>query len=145
MQSFKSPGLDGFQPLFYKHFWGVVGEDVWRFVSDIFAKGDIDEGIAETLLVLIPKANNPTRLKNFRPISSCNVIFKVITKVLVSRLRPYLDHLIGPFQSSFIPWRETADNAILAQEVVHYMHTSRSQKGTLAFKIDLEKTYDRLD
>lgn len=145
IQSFKAPGPDGFQPLLYKHFWGVVGEEVWRFVRDTFAKGDIDEGIAETLLVLIPKENNPTRLKNFRPISLCDVIFIVITKVLVSRLCLFLDHLIGSCQSSFIRGRGTADNAILAPEVVHYMHTSRSQKCTLARKIDLEKSYDRLD
>jgi len=110
-----------------------------------FRRGFIDEAIAETLLVLIPKENNPTHLKNFRPISLCNVIFKVITKVLVNCIRPFLDELVSPFQSSFIPRRGTTDNAIIAQEVVHYMHTSRSQKGTLALKIDLEKAYDRLD
>ena len=142
MQSFKVLGPDGFQPLFFKHFWDVVGEDVWKYVMQSFSSGYIDDKIAETLLVLIPKENNPTRLKNFRPISLCNVIFIVITKVLVDRIRPSLDDLIGPFQSSFIPGRGTTDNAILVQEVVHHMHMSRSEKGMLAFKIDLEKAYN---
>lgn len=51
---------------------------------------------------------------------------------------------IGPLQSSFIPGCGTKDNAILAQEVIHYMHRSNSLKGTVAFKIDLEKAYDRV-
>jgi len=84
MQSFKAPGPDGFQPLFFKHFWDAVGEDIWKYVMQSFSSGYIDDKIAKTLLVLVLKENNPTRLKNFRPISLCNVIFKVITKVLVN-------------------------------------------------------------
>lgn len=122
-----------------------MGNDVWCLVRDAFNKGYIDEHIVETLLVLIPKENNPTRIKNFRPINLCNVIFKTITKVMVNRIRPYLDDLVGPFQSSFIPRRGTTDNGIIAQEVVHHMHISGAKKGTLAFKIDLEKAYDRLE
>lgn len=145
MSSYKAPGPDGFQPLFFKHSWDLVVDDLWDLVKSTFLRGDINEQIAETLLVLIPKGNNPTSLKNFRPICLCNVVFKVITKVLVNRIRPFLDELVGPFLSSFIPKRSTSDNAILDQEVVHYMHTSRSKKGTLAFKIEWEKAYDRLD
>ena len=64
---------------------------------------------------------------------------------MVNRLRPFLVDLISPLQSSFIPGRGTIDNAILAQEVVHFVHHSRAKKGTIAFKIDLEKAYDRLN
>lgn len=70
--------------------------------------------------------------------------YKIITKVLVNHLRPFLDDMISPLQSSFIPGRGTSDNAILAQEVVHYMHLNKSKQGTIAFKIDLEKAYDRV-
>jgi len=107
--------------------------------------GTINTSIAEILIVLIPKESNPQRLKNFRPISLCNVIFKVITKVLVIRLRPFLADLISLLQSSFIPGRGTIDNAILAQEVVHFIHHSCAKKGSIAFKIDLEKVYNRLN
>lgn len=70
--------------------------------------------------------------------------YKVLTKVLVLCLPPFLDDLIGPLQSSFIPGRGTADNSIIAQEVVHYMHHSKAKNGVIAFKIDLEKAYDRI-
>ena len=62
--------------------------------------------------------------------------------MLMNRLRPYLDDLIGPLQSSFIPgWRST--DTLVAQEVMHYMHHSKSKRCTLATKIDLEKVHDR--
>lgn len=144
MKSYKAPGPDGFQPLFFKHFWELVRDDLWSFVSHTFQHGYSTACIAEILIVLIPKVDQPTHFKELRPISLCNVVYKVITKVVVQRLRPFLDELIGPLQSSFIPGRWTKDNAILAQEVIHYMHHSKSVKGTMAFKIDLEKAYDRV-
>lgn len=83
--------------------------------------------------------------KEFRPINLCNVLFKLISKVLVNRVRPYLDSIIGPLQSSFIPNRGTGDNAIVAQEIVHHMHRKKGKNGFLLFKIDFEKAYDSVD
>ena len=111
-------------------------------MADLFYWGRIDPRIVETLIVLIPKTDQPTHLKEFSPISLCNVIYKVITKVLVNRLRPFLDELIGPLQGSFIPSRGTIDNIIVAQEAINYMHKYKGKKGCLAFKVDLEKAYD---
>lgn len=81
----------------------------------------------------------------FRPISLCNVLLKIISKVLVHRICPHLDSIINPFQSNFIPKMGTTDNAIIAQEVVHQMHKKKGKKGFLLFKIDFEKAYDRVD
>jgi hypothetical protein len=69
----------------------------------------------------------------------------LITKVLVNRLRPFLDDLIGPLQSSFIPGCNTSDNALIAQEVLHFMHKTIGKQGYLAAKVDLEKAYDRVN
>ena len=106
--------------------------------------GFIDPKIAATLFVLIPKIDNPVHLRNFRPISLCNVIYKIITKVMVNRLRPFLDEIISPLQGSFIPGRGTTDNIIIAQEMMNFMHRSKSKKGAIAFKLDLEKAYDSI-
>lgn len=65
--------------------------------------------------------------------------------MLVNRLRPFLNELIGPLQSSFIPNCSTLDNAIIAQEAMHFMKRTKVKKGYLAFKIDLEKAYDRVN
>lgn len=132
MKSYKAPGHDGFQPIFFKHFWDVVGDDIWHLVKEAFINGSSDARLSETLLVLIPKVTHPRCLKEFRPISLCNVTYKIITKVLVNRLRPFLDDLISPLQSSFIPRRGTSDNVILAQEVVHYKHHNKSKVSLLS-------------
>lgn len=145
MKSYKAPGPDGFQPIFFKMFWEDVGDEVWHFVRDAFAQGYFNEQLAETLMVLIPKSDHPTSFKEFRPISLCNAVYKILTKVLVTRLRPMLARIISPLQSSFIPGRSTKDNAIILKEVVHHMKKSSRKKGDMVFKLDLEKAYDRVD
>ena len=66
-------------------------------------------------MTLISKIDLPLIIKNFRPNSLCNVTFKLITKIIVNQLRPFLDELVGPLESSFILGRGTSDNAILVQ------------------------------
>nr|KYP49326.1 LINE-1 reverse transcriptase isogeny [Cajanus cajan] len=94
MKSFKAPGPDGFQPIFYKQYWYMIGDDVWRFVASAFENGRIDAHVTETLLVLIPKGDHPRTFKDFRPISLCNVVYKLVSKVLVNRLRPFLMRIV---------------------------------------------------
>lgn len=145
MKSFKAPGPDGFQSFFFKQYWHLVGDKVHDIVRSAFREGSFDKEIAETLIVLIPKEDNPSRITQFPSISLCNMIYKLITKVLVNRIRPFLIDFIDPLQSIFIPGRSTHDNILVAQEITHSMHKSTSKKGYLAYKIDLEKTYDRVD
>ncbi|XP_057432405.1 uncharacterized protein LOC130725171 [Lotus japonicus] len=144
MQSFKAPGVDGFQAFFYKQYWHILGHDLHTMVADAFVASKGESSLLETFIVLIPKVENPLRFKDLRPISLCNVAYKVITKVLVNRFRPLLDELVGPLQGSFIPGRRTKDNIILAQEVMHTIHTYKRRGGLVALKIDLEKAYDRV-
>ncbi|XP_016164225.1 uncharacterized protein LOC107606708 [Arachis ipaensis] len=130
------------QDFFFKKYWEVVGTEVWELVKKAFAWFDLDSALFDTLVVLIPKVDNPSRMKEFRPINLYNVIYKIITKVVVERLRPFLQDIIGPLRGGFIPGRGTPDNIIVAQEVLHFMKKTKSKKGVLAFKIDLEKAYD---
>jgi hypothetical protein len=66
-------------------------------VQSAFQTGYFDPGISDTLIALIPKIDPPTTYKDFRPISLCNIVYKLITKVLVHRLRPILNVIIGPY------------------------------------------------
>jgi hypothetical protein len=91
-------------------------------VDRAFNDGFIDPTITEAILVLVPKIEAPSRFKEYRPISLCNVSIKIISKVLVNRLCPLLGNIIGPLQSSFIADRGTVKKAVIAQEVVNYMH-----------------------
>lgn len=145
MKSYKSPGPDGFQPIFFKMFWEDVGDDVCQFVQQAFSTGYLDPHVTETLMVLIPKGDNQVTFKDFRSISLCNVVYKLVTKVLVNRLRPMLPDIVSPLQSSFIPGRGTLDNAVILQEIVYNFRKSKKRKGDVVYKLDLEMAYDRVD
>nr|WMB96822.1 hypothetical protein [Solanum melongena]WMB96868.1 hypothetical protein [Solanum melongena]WMB97045.1 hypothetical protein [Solanum aethiopicum] len=145
MNPHKSPGIDGFPPGFSQKAWAVVGPKLVLLVQEAFQTGVFDSDLNKTLVTLIPKTENPEIIGQFRPISLCTVPLKVISKVLVDRLRPYLSKLVGKTQSSFIPGRQTTDNIIVVQEAIHTMRImKRKKKGVLAMKIDLEKAYDRI-
>ena len=80
---------------------------------------------------------------NYRPISLCNTVYKVVTKIIVERLRSFLDKFIFPMQMAFVPGRKGIDNMIIAQEVVHSLGKKRGRTRYMALKIDLEKAYDK--
>ena len=91
-------------------------DDVVAAVAVFFAEGRMPEGVNDTSIVLIPKVAHPERLTKYRPISLCNVIYKVVSKCLVNRLRPLLDELVSENQSVFVPGRLIADNVLIAFE-----------------------------
>ena len=142
----KAPGPDGFPARFYQRNWDVMREDVINGVLDFFERETLPEGINDTVIVLIPKGKDPQSLKDYRPISLCNVIYKVISKCLVNRLRPFLDDIIFETQSAFIPRRLITDNATIAFECFHKIQHNVSRHNThCAYKLDLVKAYDRVD
>lgn len=144
MGKFKAPGPDGFQPVFYQHCWEVVGESVLRFVLEFFQTGILPQDTNDAIVVLIRKVAKQEKITQFRPISLCNVLFKIITKTMVGRLKSVMTKLIGPAQSSFIPGRLSTDNIVVVQEEVHSMRRKKGRKGWMLLKLDLEKAYDRI-
>lgn len=145
MKRLGSPGPDGIQAIFYQRFWDVVGETITRFVNEALRTSKIPVGMLEAFITLIPKNERPKSASDFRPITLLNVIFKVVSKVLVNRLRPLMKKFIGPFQNSFLPGRSTMDNIVLAQEVMHGLRHKKGKKGFMMIKLDLHKAYDSLD
>lgn len=100
--------------------------------------------INKTFLTLIPKVEQVTSIKHFRSTGHCNVSYKTITKLVVVRIRPHLDKLIGPAQCAFVPKMQGQDNIIVAQKILHSMRFKKGSNGWMAIKVDLEKAYDRL-
>lgn len=145
MGAFKAPGPDGFQAVFYQSQWETVGEAFCKLIMDIFENHTKVKDINKTLIALIPKVEDVVFMKQFRPISLCNVSYKIITKVLARRLRQIMEVLVSPCQCSFIPHRQSGDNIVIAQEVIHSMKNRKGAVGWMAIKIDLEKAYDRLN
>ncbi|GLT29230.1 hypothetical protein SLA2020_041090 [Shorea laevis] len=145
MKGLKSPGPDGIQPIFYQKHWEEVSSTLLSFTNRALSDGYFDTSLLQAHIVLIPKEDNPDVIQKFRPICLLNVAYKVLSKVLVNRLRPYLQHLIGPFQNSFLKGRCTTDNIILSQEAAHSMRRMKGRKGAMIFKIDFHKAFDSVD
>ncbi|CAL1400518.1 unnamed protein product [Linum trigynum] len=144
MKPLSAPGPDGFQAIFYQKFWPTVGKSLAKMAIDFFDTGTVPEEVMDSTMVLIPKIDHPEVLAQLRPISLNNVCLKAITKAIVNRLKPVMSKIIASTQSSFISGRQTNDNILILQEVLHSLRRKQGKKGGLVIKIDLEKAYDRL-
>ncbi|KAA3462805.1 reverse transcriptase [Gossypium australe] len=139
----KASSFDGFSAIFYQKFWHIVGKDTCEFCMEVLNHGRSLDKINRTLLVLIPKTASPIDLKNFRPISLCTVIYKIIAKVVANRLQKVLNECIDDSQSAFVPGRLITDNVLLAYEVLHSCKNKRSGRiRFMALKLDMSKAYD---
>ena len=142
----KAPGPDGINALFYQKFWHIVGNEVTEAVLQFLHTGHMVPNINYTHIVLIPKVKKPEKMADFRPISLCNVIYKIISKVLANRLKLILPQIISPTQSAFVPGRLITDNVLVTYETMHVMHIrKKGKKGALALKLDVHKAYDRVE
>ena len=145
MHPTKSPGPDGMSPLFYQKYWDVVGPFVTNSVLQILNSGRLPYELNETYICLIPKVQCPQKVTEFRPISLCNVIYKIVSKVLANRLKRILPKVIGEAQSAFVPGRQITDNVFVAFETMNSIKSKRKGKTRLmAIKLDMSKAYDRV-
>jgi hypothetical protein len=141
----KAPGPDGRPSVFYKNFWDAVGEKLTREVLHVLNGGQILKGWNETTIALIPKVEKPEKVTDLRPIILCNVVYKVVSKVLSRWLRDVLPDIITPNQSAFVPGHLISDNILIAYEITHYLMNKREgDVGYVAIKLDMSKAYDRV-
>ena len=113
LKPFKAPRPDGLHVGFFQNFWHTMGNSVIKKVQKIFVDRRVSKALNSTHIALIPKIQGLETLGNYRPISLCNTVYKVVTKIIVARLRPYLDKLISPIQTVFVLGRKGIDNVII--------------------------------
>ncbi|XP_019173395.1 PREDICTED: uncharacterized protein LOC109168969 [Ipomoea nil] len=142
----KSPGSDGMNPGFYQAFWDVIGKDVSDFVLKCLSEKSFPSNLNDANIVLIPKKCSPVSVSDLRPIALCNVLYKIMAKMIANRMKPLLEGLIFVSQSVFLPGRLISDNILIASEVGHYLRRKQlGQVGWAALKLDIVKAYDRME
>lgn len=142
----KAPGKDGYTPGFYQKCWPIVGKDVTKLVNIFFREGKMPTSLNDTILVLIPKKKSPEGMGDLRPIALCNVLYKIIGKVMANSLKTLLPLVISENQSAFMKGRLISDNVLISFEVLHYLKRKQQGKtGFMALKLDLSKAYDRME
>lgn len=131
---------------FYKKHWDIVSHDVCNGIRTMLSSGHILRKINYTHVTLIPKVNEASMMSQLWPISLCNVLYKIVAKVLTNRLKEVLPFIISTTQSAFIRGPLIFDNYLVVAEVAHYMHKRASGlNGLMALKLDVSKGYDRLE
>nr|GEY39276.1 hypothetical protein CTI12_AA318980 [Tanacetum cinerariifolium] len=113
-------------------------------IRDFFLNGKLLKEVNATVISLVPKVATPCKVSDYRPIACCNVIYKIISKVICNRIKGSLNDLVDVNQSAFIPSRQISDNILLSQELMRNYHRSRGH-AKCAFKIDIEKAYDSVE
>lgn len=146
IEATKAPGPDGFTGAFYQAFWSDIKDNIIEEVRGFFEQDNFDKEVNHTNIFLIPKIANPRKMTDFRPIALCNVSYKIISKILVTRLKKHLSNIISEEQAAFIPGRVITDNVIIAHEVMHALKVRRRcANAYMAIKTDITKASDRLE
>lgn len=139
----KAPGPDGFNARFFQLHWDSIGLDMCKAVRYFFTHKKLVREINHTFLTLVPKSNNASSLSDFRPIACCNLLYKLITKLLTNRLQMVIDDLISLNQSAFLKGRQISDCSLLAHELVRDFNKPMGSR--VCMKVDLKKAFDSVN
>lgn len=138
----KSSGPNGYTCEFYTSSWSIIDKDFTTAVKSFFTKGFLPKGINSTILsLIIPKKDHAESMSDYRPISCCNVIYKVISKILTNCLKKLLPNIISLNQYAFVKEMLLLENVLVASELVKDYHNS-SISPRCAMKIDISKAFD---
>ncbi|CAA7043519.1 unnamed protein product [Microthlaspi erraticum] len=137
----KSPGPDGYSVEFLRASWEVVGGDILAAVHEFFRNGRLLKDIVNTAITLIPKMPEASKLGDYRPISCCNLLYKIISKIIANRMKPILLDCISPNQAAFLKGRSLGENVLLASELIRNYQKLNCPKSSM-LKVDIRKSFD---
>lgn len=145
MRGNAAPGPDGFNVTFYRATWDWIGDDVYNLVRSFYVSKSMPLNIKKTNIVLVPKNTTCLSPLDYKPISLCIVVYKIIVKSLALKIQPYLPAFINNSQYAFVKNRRISENIIIAHEIVHSFNTKKWNQHVFMLKLDLAKAFDRLE
>lgn len=141
----KAAGPDDFNGKVIQDNWASFGPTVIHEVTQFFETSVMPPYMGRSNLILIPKAEESISVTQFRPISVCNFLYKVVSKIIANRIKPYMDLCISNSQGAFVPGRDIAQNVILLREILHSFKQKNYARKEFCLKVDLSKAFDRMD
>ena len=146
MAALKALGPDGMPRLFYQHFWSTVNHDVTSSILSWLNSSTKPTPLNHTFITLVPKINSPEYTHQFHPISLCNILYKIYSKILANRLKKLLPSIITKHQSAFTKGRLISNNILVAYETLHSLQNYKAGNyGYMALKLDMSKAYNRVE
>lgn len=139
----KAPSLDGFLVLFFQKLWDVLAQEPWEVVEDSRVEGFVMKIFNNTFIALVPKKEEALSFNDFRPFALCNIVYKIILKVMENRLKVVLYAVISPKKSGFSPNRSIYEGIIVAYEAIHSIRLAKTKK--MLVKLDIRKEYDEVN
>ena len=139
-----APGPDGFPGSFYQTCWDIVGQDVIAFVQYFFQQNWLYPNANSNFIVLLPKVEGASAISQFRPIALANFLFKVIPKIIATRLGPIASRIISPHQAAFLKGRKITDCIALVSEDYNLLDR-KIRGGNVGIKVDIAKAFDTLN
>lgn len=139
-----APSPDGFGAVFFQNYWDIVKNDVINAILEFFTRDWILPNFNANTIILTPKIPDATNVGHYRPIALANFKFKIISKILVDRLAPFMNLIISPEQRGFIKGRNIKDGICITSEAINHHH-QKAYAGNLAFKVDISKVFDTLE
>jgi mannosylglycoprotein endo-beta-mannosidase len=143
MNGGKSHGLDGISVEFFMGYHENIKGYLLKVIRESQISSKIPGQIKSTFIALIPKKQDAESFEYFMPISCCNVIYKLLAKIIAIRFKLVLGQIISEEQSSFLYKRQIHNAMALSQEALHSMSTTKIL--SFAMNIDLSKVYDRVN
>lgn len=141
----KAAGPDGITARLLQRYWHIFQEDVTQAIRETFTTARPPQEWLKSQIILIPKKEEPQTPKDYRPITVGNIMYRLLMKLIATRLQPYMMDIISKCQSAFLKGRNIADNTILIKEVLHSFQMSSFGAKAFLLKADINKAFDTVN
>ncbi|CAK8564653.1 unnamed protein product [Lathyrus sativus] len=140
----KSPGINGYRACFFKGSWETIQSNVVNAVHDFFRHERLFKAFNSTVVTLILKHCDAQSIKDYRPIAGCTTVYKIISKILTTRLGKVIGDVVHHSQAAFVPGQQIHNHILLAYELIKG-YTRKGGTPRCMLQIDLQKAYDMVN